>query len=167
MTQPIWFTEIESPVGPLRLAADEAGLRRIDFLAGSGESAPPSDWIRAEARLKPVIQQLKEYFAGARRDFEGPLAPEGTPFQQRVWQCLREIPYGATVSYGELAARVGNPKASRAVGLANGRNPIPIVIPCHRVIGKNGTLVGYGGGLAIKQKLLAIEGRAPLSLWAR
>ena len=106
-----------------------------------------------------MVAQLREYFAGKRRVFDGPLAPEGTDFQQRVWRCLCEIPYGATISYGELAARVGNFKASRAVGLANGRNPIPIVIPCHRVIGKNGTLVGYGGGLSIKRTLLAIEGR--------
>jgi methylated-DNA-[protein]-cysteine S-methyltransferase len=142
MTRRLWFTEIESPVGPLRLAADDAGLRRIDFLTDFGASPPPSDWIRAEAPLGAVIAQLDEYFAGRRRDFEGPLAPEGTTFQQHVWRRLCEIPYGATISYGELAARVGNPRASRAVGLANGRNPIPIVIPCHRVIGKNGTLVG-------------------------
>ena len=158
MTKTMWFAEIDSAVGRLRLAADEAGLRRIDFLAGSRESRAPADWIRAEAPLRTVIEQLRAYFAGALRDFQGPLAPEGTPFQQRVWQCLLQVPYGATISYGELATRVGNPKASRAVGLANGRNPIPIVIPCHRVGGKDGALVGYGGGLAIKEKLLAIEG---------
>src|SRR6185503_14604028 len=97
--------------------------------------------------------QIGAYFARRRRDFDLALAPEGTPFQQRVWQGLCAIPYGATTSYGELAARIGNPKGSRAVGLANGRNPIPIVIPCHRVIGRNGTLVGYGGGLDIKERL--------------
>ncbi len=158
MTKAMWFTEIDTAVvGVLRLAADEAGLRRIDFLAGSRESGAPADWIRAEAPLKAVIEQLRAYFAGALRDFDGPLAPEGTAFQQRVWERLREIPYGATISYSELATQVGNPRACRAVGLANGRNPIPIVIPCHRVVGKDGTLVGYGGGLAIKEKLLALE----------
>ena len=152
-----WYVEIDSPVGPMRLATDGSALCRIDFLAGLAERRTPKDWIRAEAPLKTVVEQLKGYFAGARRDFDAPLAPQGTEFQQRVWRCLREIPYGATISYSELATRVGNPKAFRAVGLANGQNPIPIVIPCHRVIGKDGTLVGYGGGLAIKEKLLALE----------
>jgi methylated-DNA-[protein]-cysteine S-methyltransferase len=106
-----------------------------------------------------VAAQLEAYFARELQAFDLALAPEGTEFQQRVWRGLCEIPYGATVSYSDLALRVGNPRACRAVGLANGRNPIPIVIPCHRVIGRNGTLVGYGGGLPIKQTLLALEGR--------
>lgn len=153
-----WFTEIDSPVGLLRLAADGVGLRQLDFLDERAKPVP-AEWRRGEAPLKAVIQQLKAYFAGTLREFDLPLAPEGTEFQRRVWGALCEIPYGATVSYSDLALRVGNPKGCRAVGLANGRNPIAIVIPCHRVIGRNGTLVGYGGGLPIKQKLLALEGR--------
>lgn len=152
----MWFTELESPVGPLRLAADEEGLRRIDFL-GAGRTKPEADWVEAAGPLAEVAEQLRAYFEGDRRDFELRLSPRGTPFQRGVWRRLCEIPYGETISYAELATRVGNPKASRAVGLANGRNPIPIVIPCHRVIGKSGSLVGYGGGLPIKEKLLALE----------
>ena len=106
-----------------------------------------------------TIRQLRAYFAGELENFDLPLAPQGTPFQLSVWNRLCEIPYGETISYGELARRLGNPNASRAVGLANGSNPIPIVIPCHRVIGSNGKLTGYGGGLPIKEKLLALERR--------
>jgi len=141
----------------MRLATDGAALRRIEFLAGHAERQAPADWIRDAAPLRTVVEQLRAYFAGALRDFDAPLAPQGTTFQQSVWRSLREIPYGATISYSDLAARVGNPRAFRAIGLANGQNPIPIVIPCHRVIGKDGTLVGYGGGLHIKEKLLALE----------
>jgi methylated-DNA-[protein]-cysteine S-methyltransferase len=148
---------MDSPVGRLRLAADGAGLRRIDFLGSSEAEPAPPDWIRAAAPLKRFVEELESYFDGALRAFEAPLAPQGTAFQQDVWSCLRAIPYGATTSYGEIAARIGRPKASRAVGLANGRNPIPIIIPCHRVVGKDGSLVGYGGGLHIKRKLLALE----------
>ena len=149
---------MDSPIGGLRLFADAAGLRRIDF-QGAREPRPlPPGWARDDAALGRVVEQLGAYFAGRLRDFDLALVPEGTPFQQRVWRSLCEIPYGATTTYGELAARLGNPNASRAVGLANGRNPIPIVIPCHRVIGRDGTLVGYGGGLPIKQRLLALEG---------
>jgi methylated-DNA-[protein]-cysteine S-methyltransferase len=155
----VWYTEVESPIGPLRLAADAEGLRQIDFLAS--EPRPlPAGWVHDPGRLADVVAQLQSYFAGTLRDFDLKLAPQGTPFQRGVWSRLCEIPYGATTSYGELACRVGNPKASRAVGLANGRNPIPIVIPCHRVIGSNGSLTGYGGGLAIKEHLLTLERRA-------
>lgn len=161
MTTAMWYAEIDSPVGPLRLVSDGAALRCIDFLASPAERAAPADWIRAEEPFRDATRQLRAYFAGSLRDFDLPLAPQGTEFQRRVWSRLREIPYGETISYSELAARVGNPKASRAVGLANGRNPIPIVIPCHRVIGKDGTLVGYGGGLGIKERLLALERRHP------
>jgi methylated-DNA-[protein]-cysteine S-methyltransferase len=104
-----------------------------------------------------AVKQLREYFAGRRAEFDLPLAPEGTEFQRTVWRNLQDIPYGETISYGELAKRVGNPKASRAVGAANGQNPIPIVIPCHRVIGANGKLTGFGGGLPTKEALLALE----------
>lgn len=155
----MWYLEIDSPVGPLRLAADAAGLRRIDFLPAAGQPAAPAGWVRSATALLPVAAQLEAYFDGSLRAFSLPLAPEGTPFQQRVWSGLCEIPYGETISYGQLAARLGNPKACRAVGLANGRNPLPIVVPCHRVIGQNGSLVGYGGGLPIKEKLLALERR--------
>jgi methylated-DNA-[protein]-cysteine S-methyltransferase len=166
------YTQIESPLGALLLAANERGLKRIEFVNGKrpagqglGESAriarrnttPTS--TREASIIEQAIGQLRAYFAGELETFDLPLAPDGTPFQQKVWQRLCDIPYGETISYGELARRVGNPKASRAVGLANGANPIPIVIPCHRVIGSNGRLTGYGGGLPLKEKLLALERR--------
>ncbi len=154
---------IESPLGPLLLAADDAGLRSIDFVNGRQPGKRPTypdPSSRANAAvLREAIRQLAAYFAGELEIFDLPLAPEGTPFQLAVWRRLNDIPYGETISYGELARRLGNPKASRAVGLANGANPIPIVIPCHRVIGSNGKLTGYGGGLPIKEKLLALERR--------
>jgi methylated-DNA-[protein]-cysteine S-methyltransferase len=154
-----FYTQIESPVGPLLLAADEAGLREILFVNGRHRAQPEPSWKQDRAPLEKTIRQLHAYFAGELEDFDLPLAPEGTPFQLGVWRRLCDIPYGQTISYGELASRIGNPKASRAVGLANGSNPIPIVIPCHRVIGSNGKLTGYGGGLPIKEKLLALERR--------
>ncbi|HMH00084.1 MAG TPA: methylated-DNA--[protein]-cysteine S-methyltransferase [Terriglobales bacterium] len=151
----ICYRQIASPLGPLLLAADDSGLRHIIF---TSEAQPPDPaWREDTAPLTETIRQLQAYFAGEQENFNLPLAPEGTPFQKEVWQRLCDIPYGQTISYGELARRIGNPKASRAVGLANGSNPIPIVIPCHRVIGSNGKLTGYGGGLPIKEKLLALE----------
>jgi methylated-DNA-[protein]-cysteine S-methyltransferase len=153
------YTQIESPLGPLLLVADDAGLRQILFVNGRHAPQPDSSWKEDEARFTETIRQLHNYFAGQLEEFDLPLAPAGTPFQLAVWRRLCDIPYGATVSYGELANRIGNPKACRAVGLANGSNPIPIVIPCHRVIGNNGKLTGYGGGLPIKEKLLALERR--------
>lgn len=153
------YTQIESPLGPLLLTADEAGLREIHFVNGRHPAQPESSWKEDRAPLNETIRQLHAYFAGELENFDLPLAPEGTPFQLGVWRRLCDIPYGETISYGELAIRVGNPRASRAVGLANGSNPIPIVIPCHRVIGSNGKLTGYGGGLPIKEKLLALERR--------
>jgi methylated-DNA-[protein]-cysteine S-methyltransferase len=153
----IRYTRVESPVGPLLLVADNAGLRKINFEKGRDHVRPDSSWAEDRDYFKKVISQLRSYFAGNLKEFDLPLAPEGTRFQLDVWQRLCEIPYGATMSYGELARRVGNPNASRAVGLANGSNPIPIVVPCHRVIGSNGKLTGYGGGLSIKEKLLALE----------
>jgi methylated-DNA-[protein]-cysteine S-methyltransferase len=157
MTRTVWFTEIGSPAGPLRLAADAEGLRRLDFLASPRALPPPADWVEDAAPLADTVAQLEDYFGGRRREFTMPLAPEGTEFQRGVWRQLCTIPYGTTISYAELAARVGNPKASRAVGLANGQNPIAIINPCHRVIGANGKLTGYGGGLPLKEKLLALE----------
>jgi methylated-DNA-[protein]-cysteine S-methyltransferase len=153
------YAQIESPLGPLLLAADDAGLRFIEFVNGRRNACPDSTWREDPTALKEPIQQLSAYFRGELETFDLPLAPGGTPFQLAVWRRLCEIPYGETISYGELARRLGNPNASRAVGLANGANPIPIVIPCHRVIGSNGKLTGYGGGLPIKEKLLALERR--------
>jgi methylated-DNA-[protein]-cysteine S-methyltransferase len=152
-------TTIESPIGPLLLAGDDHGLRHIHFLNGRRPPKPDPAWIADPAPLQKTIRQLRAYFAGELETFDLPLAPQGTAFQLNVWQKLCDIPYGETISYGELARRIGNPKASRAVGLANGSNPIPIVIPCHRVIGSNGKLTGYGGGLEIKEKLLSLERR--------
>ncbi len=151
------YTQIESPVGPLLLAGDEAGLRQIRFAQGKQPARVEASWTKDRAFFSSLIGQLRAYFAGELERFDHPLAPAGTPFQLKVWKELCAIPYGETVSYGELARRIGNANASRAVGLANGSNPIPIVIPCHRVIGSNGRLTGYGGGLAIKEKLLALE----------
>lgn len=151
----MYYTEMRTPIGPLLLAADEAGLRHILFHRDAA-SAPP-EWHESKSRLAPVVKQLDEYFKGQRTQFELKLAPEGTPFQTTVWYALAEIPYGETISYGELAARIDRPRAIRAVGAANGANPLPIVLPCHRVIGKNGKLVGFGGGLPTKAALLDSE----------
>ena len=153
------FCQIDSPVGPLLLVADETGLRQINFCNGRHPAKTDASWEDNRKPLKETIRQLESYFAGKLQDFDLPLAPEGTDFQLKVWKRLCDIPYGKTISYGELARRIGNPNASRAVGLANGSNPIPIIIPCHRVIGSNGKLTGYGGGLPIKEKLLALERR--------
>jgi methylated-DNA-[protein]-cysteine S-methyltransferase len=155
----ISFTQIESPVGPLLLAADETGLRNIDFVNGRRTAHPDPTWHEDPTPLQEPARQLRAYFAGELEAFDLPLSPSGTSFQLAVWGKLCEIPYGETISYGELARRLENPNASRAVGLANGSNPIPIIIPCHRVIGSNGKLTGYGGGLPIKEKLLALERR--------
>jgi methylated-DNA-[protein]-cysteine S-methyltransferase len=155
----LFYTQIESPLGPLLLAADYAGLRQILFVNGRHPAHPDPSWTENPAIFTETIRQLHAYFAGKLEQFDLSLAPEGTPFQLDVWRRLCDIPFGETISYGELARRIGNPNASRAVGLANGSNPIPIVIPCHRVIGSNGKLTGYGGGLPIKEKLLALERR--------
>jgi methylated-DNA-[protein]-cysteine S-methyltransferase len=148
---------MESPVGKLLLVADEEGLRLISFQKGKHAQRPRDDWRKDAAPLRETMRQLKAYFSGELQEFRLPLAPEGTEFQRKVWSALCDIPYGETISYGDLARRIRNPKAVRAVGTANGANPIPIVIPCHRVIGSDGTLTGYGGGLDIKEKLLGLE----------
>ncbi len=162
-----------SPVRELLLVASDAGLVAIRFEQNRHGAAPHASSVRAtepsdvEARiLDEARMQLDAYFAGALREFDLPLSPHGTPFQSRVWSALREIPFGQTISYAELARRTGDVKAARAVGAANGRNPIPIIVPCHRVIGANGSLVGFGGGLERKQWLLEHEGAltAPLLL---
>lgn len=151
------YTYLTSPTGPLLLARVEAGLTHILFEKGKVPAKPREGWRREDSPLREAIDQLRAYFDGQRFRFELPLAPAGTPFQQRVWKALQEIPCGETQSYGELAANIGFPAASRAVGAANGRNPIAIVVPCHRVIGANGKLTGYAGGLAIKKALLDHE----------
>jgi methylated-DNA-[protein]-cysteine S-methyltransferase len=162
------YCTIASPIGPLLLAGDHEGLRFLLFENDlerfkARRSGLPEPGIpgavepRTLGTLEPCVRQLNAYFQGALRAFDVPVAPQGTPFQRSVWAELQKIPYGETISYGELARRLGNPRAVRAVGLANGSNPIAIIIPCHRVIGSNGSLVGYGGGLATKQTLLALE----------
>jgi methylated-DNA-[protein]-cysteine S-methyltransferase len=153
------YTRIESPVGKLLLAAEAQGLRLVSFESSKRATPVQPDWKENKAPFAEVIRQLRAYFDGELREFDLPLAPEGTAFQLRVWNSLRTIPYGETISYGQLAQRIGNPKAVRAVGLANGCNPIPIIIPCHRVIGSDGSLTGFGGGLPNKKKLLALESR--------
>lgn len=154
------YCYLETPVGTLLIAGDESAIYHIEFPKRGKASRPQPDWIEAErGAVAQAVRQLREYFAGKRTEFDLPLAPRGTDFQRNVWRRLQEIPYGETISYGELARRVGNPKASRAVGAANGSNPIPIVIPCHRVIGANGKLTGFGGGLPVKETLLGLEAR--------
>jgi methylated-DNA-[protein]-cysteine S-methyltransferase len=154
------YRYLDTPVGQLLVVGDDTGLRRIDFQNGGRTRHLDASWRQRAAAFEDVAKQLTDYFAGRRQQFELSLSPEGTPFQLRVWQALQQIPYGHTISYAQLAMRIGQPTASRAVGLANGSNPLPIVIPCHRVIGTNGTLTGYGGGLAIKKRLLALEAGA-------
>ncbi len=151
------FTWMESPLGKLLLVADDDGLIELAFEKGRTAPVVDTAWNCGGASLREPVRQLEAFFAGVRRDFDLPLKPRGTPFQERVWTLLREIPFGETISYGELARRVGNPAASRAVGLANGSNPIAIIIPCHRVIGSSGKLTGYGGGLDNKRWLLDFE----------
>jgi len=152
------FDDMASPVGRLRLIASDVALVGIWFECGR-DAARSALWMTRTP--SPIVDrarvQLQEYFAGERQVFELPLQPRGTDFQRRVWQRLLKIPYGATTSYGALARDMGEPGASRAVGLANGSNPLPIVIPCHRVIGANGALTGFGGGLPIKSALLDLE----------
>ena len=147
------YTYMESPVGQLLLAGDDDGLQRVGFVK-QAETLPDA---QPGSLLRNAVEQLKAYFAGDLRKFDLPLRMQGTPFQLAVWRALQDIPYGETTSYGEMARRVGNPKGSRAVGLANGSNPIAIVVPCHRVIGSNGKLTGFGGGLPTKERLLALE----------
>lgn len=146
-----------SPLGPLLLAGDEQGLHLIHMDAAQ-PWALSSAWQPAHSQLDAVSRQLDEYFAGKRETFDVKLAPMGTAFQQEVWQALQRIPYGTTCSYSVLAQQIGRPRAIRAVGTANGANPISIIVPCHRVIGSNGTLIGYAGGVERKQQLLELEG---------
>jgi methylated-DNA-[protein]-cysteine S-methyltransferase len=154
------FKKMKTPIGILTLIADEENLICVLFPGGSlskasllGSAEPGENGV-----LQSAEKQLNEYFAGKRKAFHLPLSAKGTEFQKLVWQALSEIPFGVTKSYGDIAGRIGSPKASRAVGAANGKNPIPIIVPCHRVIGRNGTLTGFGGGLDTKKFLLELEG---------
>jgi len=156
-----WF---ECPVGPLLLAGTKAGLKLVSFAAGTRTKSPDAEWHEDGAMFTDVVDQLQSYFAGERKAFNLPLVLEGTEFQKKVWTALQDIPYGETVSYKALAQKVGNPRAVRAVGTANGANPIPIIIPCHRVIGNDGSLTGFGGGLPLKKRLLELESRQMILL---
>jgi methylated-DNA-[protein]-cysteine S-methyltransferase len=146
---------VETPIGPLTLVASDAGLRAVLF---EGQRAPAATADGARATLDEAARQLGEWFAGARTAFDLPLDLDGaTPFQRRAWLALAEVPYGTTRSYGEQARALGAPRAARAVGAANGRNPLPVVLPCHRLVGADGSLTGFGGGLDVKRALLAHE----------
>jgi methylated-DNA-[protein]-cysteine S-methyltransferase len=153
-SETIYYSKINSPVGPLLLAISEQGLMALEFHRG----AIPSPWVESEEKLASYVRQLGEYFSGKRRQFDLRLDLRGTEFQKRCWRELLKIPYGETRSYADVARAIGQPSAVRAVGLANGQNPIAIVVPCHRVIGSDGSLTGYGGGLEVKRKLLELEG---------
>ncbi len=153
------YTLHDSPVGTLRLTARDEVLCGIDFPNGKHTRPLGSEWAEDAAPFDEVGRQLDAYFAGERRAFDLPLAPQGTAFQLQVWEQLRLIPFGQTISYGELARRIGDPNAARAVGAANGQNPISIIVPCHRVIGADGSLAGFGGGVATKRALLEHEQR--------
>ena len=164
----MFWTVVDSPIDPLLLVGDVTGLRELQMEPHS----PPAGAVRDDEALAPVAAQLRDYFAGRRTRFDLPLSPHGTAFQQKVWLALREIPYGRTTTYGQIAVDLGQPRASRAVGLANGRNPIAVIVPCHRVIGANGSLTGFGGGLPRKRWLLEHErsvlgahGPEPAGLW--
>ena len=165
-----YTTTVESPCGPLFCVVDETGaVVRIDFVNGRHPREPQEivgqmqergiEVVEDPSRTAELRRQLSEYFAGERQEFDLRLAPEGTPFERSVWEELQRIPFGETRSYGEIAQAIGRPGAARAVGRANGANPIPIVVPCHRVIGSDGSLTGFGGGLEAKSRLLEIEGR--------
>ena len=152
-----FYYVMRSPVGRILLAGSARALTHLSFQDGRHPINPDRRWTYSETPFRQPIRQLNEYFSGKRKTFTIKLAPQGTPFQQKVWQALRAIPYGRTLSYGQIAKAIGKPKAARAVGAANGQNPVSIIVPCHRVIGSNGKLVGYGGGLSIKETLLTHE----------
>jgi len=153
----MYYCYFDTPIGELLLAGEEGALSMIGFPKGSMRREPEADWIFNETQLADVSCQLHEYFSGERKEFDLPLKLSGTEFQVSVLEALQNIPYGETTSYGEIAKRIGRPKAVRAVGAANGRNPIPIIVPCHRVIGSTGDLTGFGGGLDTKEALLRLE----------
>jgi methylated-DNA-[protein]-cysteine S-methyltransferase len=154
------YTTIDSPIGELLLVGDGDALHGLYMQQGRRPIGPAAEWRPASDPFADVCGQLGEYFAGERTAFDVALALHGSAFERRVWGALQEIPYGETTSYGELARRIGHPTAARAVGLANGRNPVAVIVPCHRVIGADGTLTGYGGGLERKRLLLDLEAPA-------
>ena len=162
-THALSYSVMPSPVGDLILVAGTEGLHQIRFTQGKGAATIDPTWRRDDEALEPVVRQLEEYFSGKRKQFALSLVPSGTAFQRAVWQALTLIPFGETWSYGELAEQIGKPKAVRAVGAANGANPLPIVVPCHRVIGANGKLTGFGGGLPAKEYLLGREGASAVT----
>lgn len=151
------YTRIPTPCGPLLLVINEQGLCHVDFCHSPHPVQVKENWQLDEAALAPYAEQFSAYFAGRLQTFELPLAARGTEFQQQVWLALTQIPYGQTRSYADIADIIGKPRAVRAVGAANGRNPLAIIVPCHRVIGRDGSLTGYAGGLIIKQCLLDLE----------
>jgi len=153
----MYYCYLDTPIGELLLAGDDDALCLVSFPEGSMRRDPDPDWIYNEKPFTLARQQLTEYFAGERREFDLPLKLSGTEFQMSVLHALQHIPYGETTSYAEIAERIGRPKAVRAVGAANGRNPLPIIVPCHRVIGSHGELTGFGGGLDTKEALLRLE----------
>ncbi len=159
----MYYTYLDSPVGPFLLAGDAQGLRFTSFSTGHQQRQPQPGWTEDAESLQAAMEQLAAYFRGEVVAFDLLLAPQGTAFQQAVWQALQAIPFGQTRSYGEVARQVGRPGASRAVGAANAANHLPIVIPCHRVIGADGKLTGFGGGMETKQRLLALENALPLA----
>ena len=153
----MYYSYVDSPVGAILLAADEEGLRSVSFPTAKRPVEPEPDWVRDDERLAEAREQFAAYFRGERKEFDLKLVLDGTPFQQDVLRALQQIPYGETRSYADIARMIGRPKAVRAVGGANGRNPLSIVIPCHRVIGSSGALTGFGGGLPVKKALLDLE----------
>jgi methylated-DNA-[protein]-cysteine S-methyltransferase len=159
MTNKVFFSAMNSPIGPLTLTSNGSSLTGVYF---EGRGVPPvhdPDWERDDSRLRAATEQLEQYFAGELTAFKLPLSPQGTPFQRKVWDALVRIPFATTLSYGELASQIGVPGAARAVGQANGSNPLAVIVPCHRVIGSNGRLTGYGGGEERKRWLLNFERR--------
>jgi methylated-DNA-[protein]-cysteine S-methyltransferase len=153
----VLYTSFDSPIGELLAVGDGRALRGLYMQDGRTAIAVPAEWQAAEEPFDEARAQLADYFAGRGMTFDLPLAMAGSPFQRRVWRALQEIPYGETTSYGEIARRVGVPSAPRAVGVANGQNPVAVIVPCHRVIGADGSLTGYGGGLERKRLLLELE----------
>ncbi len=157
----MYYTHLDTPIGRFFLAGDETALSRSSFSTGKQQHRPEPGWIRDPGPLQSAVEQLEQYFAGERTVFDLPLKLTGTPFQKKVWRALQRIPFGQTRSYGQIAGSIGRPGASRAVGAANASNVLPVVVPCHRVIGADGTLTGFGGGLETKQWLLRHEGALP------
>ncbi|GGY62629.1 methylated-DNA--[protein]-cysteine S-methyltransferase [Marinobacter zhanjiangensis] len=156
-TGTVYYTELDSPIGTLLITGDGVAITGLHMEQQATRPTIGDDWLRDDQCFREALEQLTAYFRGERQQFDLPLAGAGTRFQKTVWAALQEIPYGQTQTYGQLARRIGNQNASRAVGLANGRNPIGIIVPCHRVIGANGSLTGYAGGVERKQWLLAHE----------